>query len=197
MKQILIYGDSNVHGETERAAVRYSAHERWSGRLKTALRGRAEVVEEGFSGRAAGDIKTGDQTPANGHLHFPTVYLSHTPLDLVVIALGTNDCWKKYRQTSEAILENLKWYIEETRVREKTESHAPTPRFLFLIPPSSTAADFDDTVRGELQQRMIEALPSVLIENVEYRPDEVHFSPEGHATVASAVRQAIEKELDL
>jgi len=94
MKSILCYGDSNTWGciplQGPDPARRFPPGTRWPGVLRRELGDGYWVVEAGLSGRT-----TVWDDPLEPHrngrkLLLPTL-LTHQPLDLVVIVLGTND----------------------------------------------------------------------------------------------------------
>lgn len=89
-KRILCFGDSNTWGARADGNGRFDEETRWTGRLQTLLGDGYTVVEEGHNGRT-----TVWDDPVENRLAGLT-YLwpcleSQSPLDLVVIMLGTND----------------------------------------------------------------------------------------------------------
>lgn len=97
MKRILTFGDSNtwgyISGTFDRRTLyceRYSASIRWTGRLQHHFRDNYIVIEEGMPGRT---IATDDPLfpGVNGSTYFMPCLLSQSPLDLIIIMLGTND----------------------------------------------------------------------------------------------------------
>jgi lysophospholipase L1-like esterase len=90
--RVLCFGDSNTHGVPgdDPAYVRLEPDVRWTGRLQRLLGGGHDVVEEGLSGRTT-DVDYVDRPHFNGRTAFPAALMSHDPLDLVVVMLGSND----------------------------------------------------------------------------------------------------------
>lgn len=95
-KKILCFGDSNTYGYNPHNKQRFTVNERWTKLVQTILNNRAdsdyqyEVIEEGRNGRSLfipSDVK--DNQPAL--LEFPIIYNKYSPVDYVVICLGTND----------------------------------------------------------------------------------------------------------
>ncbi len=100
-KHIVCFGDSNTHGycadpkDTETHADRFSENERWTCLLQKALGDEYYVIEEGLSGRT---------TVFDDALHekmsgLDSIYsclMSHEPVDLLIIMLGTNDCKERF-----------------------------------------------------------------------------------------------------
>jgi lysophospholipase L1-like esterase len=87
---ILCYGDSNTWGYDAATGERFGRWERWPGVLQRALGDGFHVVEEGLGGRTTMFDVPGEPD-RNGLMPFAMLLESHSPLDLVVIALGVND----------------------------------------------------------------------------------------------------------
>ena len=88
MKRILCFGDSNTWGYTPVTGERYPAGVRWPTVL--AEKYGCTVIEEGLNGRtSAFDDPT---LPfAKGTDYIEACAVTHEPLDLLIIMLGTND----------------------------------------------------------------------------------------------------------
>ncbi len=87
---ILCFGDSNTWGYSPATAARYAPEVRWTGVMREALGEGHTVVEEGLSGRTT--VFDDPITPGRrGDDMLPRLCESHSPLDLVLIMLGTND----------------------------------------------------------------------------------------------------------
>lgn len=91
MKRILCFGDSNTWGYVPATAgERYGWETRWPGVLQQELGSEYKVIEEALNGRTT--VWDDPMSPGrNGSKHLPTVLETHTPIDLVIIALGVND----------------------------------------------------------------------------------------------------------
>ena len=89
-KRIVCFGDSNTWGYNAADGSRYGEEIRWTGRLQKLLGEEYTVIEEGHNGRT-----TVWDDPIENRLAGLT-YLwpcmeSHSPFDLLIIMLGTND----------------------------------------------------------------------------------------------------------
>ena len=107
-KHIVCFGDSNTHGycadpaDTETHSDRFSESERWTCLLQKALGEDYYVIEEGLSGRT---------TVFDDPLHekmsgLDSIYsclMSHEPVDLLILMLGTNDCKERFHANPAAI----------------------------------------------------------------------------------------------
>ncbi len=64
---------------------------RWPNALAAGLGGKARVIEEGQNGRTTVFDDETTFESRNGSVALPLLLISHQPLDLVIIMLGTND----------------------------------------------------------------------------------------------------------
>lgn len=90
VKVILCYGDSNTWGTDPATGQRLPPGVRWPGAMSQDLGGGYRVIEEGLPGRTTVfDDRIWEGL--NGRTYLRPCLLSHSPLDLVIIMLGTND----------------------------------------------------------------------------------------------------------
>ena len=90
-KRILCYGDSNTYGhDPARGGARLPREQRWPGALAGLLGEGYEILEEGLCGRTT--VLEDPTAPGlNGLSYLGPCLLSHRPLDLIILMLGTND----------------------------------------------------------------------------------------------------------
>ncbi len=102
-KTIVAFGDSNTHGASPlEVGKRHSKDVRWPRVMGRELGDEFEVIEEGLNGRCTiwdSPIEPG----RNGLTYLEPCLLSHKPVDLVIIMLGTNDLKTIYRLTAPDI----------------------------------------------------------------------------------------------
>ena len=92
MKTILAYGDSLTYGANPQpGGPRHAYENRWPSVLEQRLGGAARVIAEGLGGRTTASDDWYAAADRNGARILPTLLESHSPLDLVIIMLGTND----------------------------------------------------------------------------------------------------------
>lgn len=94
MINILCFGDSNTFG-TNPSGGRWPREKRWTGILQQRLGSDYYIIEEGLGGRTTSteDFLEPDK---NGSRHLPVALRSHSPLDLVILMLGTNDMKQRF-----------------------------------------------------------------------------------------------------
>lgn len=89
-KRILCFGDSLTWGYNPQNHSRFDDDTRWTGVLQSLLGNDYLVIEEGQNGRtiALDDVTTGEK---NGSCYIIPCIESQSPLDMIIIMLGTND----------------------------------------------------------------------------------------------------------
>lgn len=132
MKNILVYGDSNSHGTTPLRALgqfeRYAPGVPWPDVMGQATGHR--VICEGLPGRTTVHDDIVDGGARNGAAVLPAVLLSHAPLDLVVIMLGTNDLKPRFATSAFDIALSVQRLVQITRallLEVEVLVVAPTP----------------------------------------------------------------------
>ncbi len=91
MKNILCYGDSLTWGYSPQG-TRHDFADRWPSVLNAELGAHnVRVFNEGLNGRTTVFDDFAVAANRNGAQTLPTILETHTPLDLVIIMLGTND----------------------------------------------------------------------------------------------------------
>ena len=91
IKRLLCFGDSNTWGYVPATTgERYEWKTRWPGVVQQKLGSDYAVIEEALNGRTTvwDDPMKPDR---NGSKQLPIILETHTPIDLVIIALGVND----------------------------------------------------------------------------------------------------------
>ena len=97
-KTVLIYGDSNTWGFNFDTLSRFPFHQRWTNRVQQSLNtthpDKFHSIPEGLNGRTTvydRSIEFEGAHNLNGRPTLPTILHTHKALDLIVLALGTND----------------------------------------------------------------------------------------------------------
>ena len=114
MINILVFGDSNSWGYTdEDEGKRY--YKRWPVELSNHLanaRLNCSVKEDSLPGRTTNVNDMVDGSHLNGASVFKSCLLSHSPLDFIIIMLGTNDLKRRFNRSSNEVAEGVKELID-------------------------------------------------------------------------------------
>ena len=131
-RRILCFGDSNTFGFDPKGA-RYDEDTRWPCRLETLMGSGTAVVEEGFNGRTCvfDDPTEGGYKSALTYL--PPCLMSHTPLDAVVLMLGSNDAKKRFGLSAVTIGQGIMQLIRVIRLYGMDAQGKP-PKILLVAP---------------------------------------------------------------
>lgn len=120
MKRVLCFGDSLTHGSIPNGNgptfERYEKHIRWTGVLASLLGDGYEVIEEGLPSRTIGldDTRPGKQG-RNGSLYFRPCLESHTPIDILVLWIGTNNTKDMFSQSPEETTTSLRKLLADNQ----------------------------------------------------------------------------------
>ncbi|MBQ4512665.1 MAG: hypothetical protein II969_06710 [Anaerolineaceae bacterium] len=107
-KHIVCLGDSNTHGYCADPADcadhgdRFNEDERWTCLLQEKLGKAYLVIEEGLSGRTTVFEDALHESMPAVNVVYP-ILMSHEPVDLLVIMLGTNDTKERFGVNAAAI----------------------------------------------------------------------------------------------
>lgn len=129
-KRILCFGDSNTWGAVPDEARRHPDDVRWTGVLQRELGDGYKVIEEGHNGRTT----VHDDTVENrlsGLTYFGPCLDSQSPLDLVIIMLGTNDLKSRFGVEAGSIAYGFGRYMDVLRI---TPMAGRKPEVLLVSP---------------------------------------------------------------
>ncbi|WP_299979280.1 GDSL-type esterase/lipase family protein [uncultured Pseudoteredinibacter sp.] len=111
-RRVLVYGDSNTWGwigvEHAFPSTRYPDEQRWAGVMANILGDDFQVSVDGLTSRTtnlddAGQWNTVAGQMLNGERLLPQAIAREMPLDLIVIALGTNDLKAEYQREAKDV----------------------------------------------------------------------------------------------
>ena len=153
-KRILCFGDSNTHG-TNPVGPRYGEDERWPMILQTLLGEGFRVIEEGFGGRtiAFDDPVEGGYKSAMEYL--PPCLMSHDPLDMVIVMLGTNDVKQRFAMSAPAIAQALAHLLRLVHLYA-TDARGEPSRVLVIAPAPVRPEVMKTRMAGTFDARSIE-----------------------------------------
>ncbi len=208
MKNILCFGDSNTFGYKPDRTGRYTYNERWTGILAQHLGTEYHIIEEGLNGRTT--IFRDDEKPfATGVDYIYPCLMSHRPLDLVIVMLGTNDCKTKFHANPQDIangLEQILDYIQQPFYNQ-------IPKVLILSPASIAESEDRSEFYGEFfnhylkvsqglaayykslaQRRNCYFLDINTVTQVS-NLDGVHFDLSAHQKIAAVIEKEIRQKI--
>ncbi len=133
MKSILCFGDSNTYGVDPVSARRWPRDVRWTGLLQSLLGPDFYVIEEGYSGRTTALSDRKDPNRAGTDAITP-IMKTHSPLDMVIIMLGTNDLQTHFATTAKGSAKFCECIISKIRAY-CLEKGDPIPEILVVSPP--------------------------------------------------------------
>ncbi len=133
-RRILAFGDSNTWGRIpgDDNNARYLANVRWTGRLQALLGTSFEVIEEGLNGRTT-NFDSPNKAGKNGRAYLFACLETHKPLDLIILALGTNDLKAKYGLTAGQVGEGLHACVKAILAEGRNRS-GKVPAVIILSP---------------------------------------------------------------
>ena len=140
-KRVLCFGDSLTWGFDPESRERFPEESRWPVVLQQELGDSFQVIEEGQCGRtiATEDPAEGEK---NGLTYIRPCLETHSPLDLVIIMLGSNDCKQKFSYSSMDIAGEMQIFLEKV-ISYNHFRCDDRFRILLVSPPVIT-----DSIRG-------------------------------------------------
>ena len=138
MKSILVYGDSLVWGRNASNRDRHKYEDRWPNILGASLEN-IRVWEAGLGGRTT-NLDFPGLPGRNGLKHLPVALLQAAPLDLVILALGTNDPFAEASRKPQDTASAMRSLIRATKALPTAEGtsvpNTPPPKVMILSPPN-------------------------------------------------------------
>lgn len=207
-KHIVCFGDSNTHGYHAENRGRFDETARWTCLLGQKLGEDYLILEEGLCGRT-----TCFQDPLHEGLSgLDSIYsclMSHEPVDLLIIMLGTNDTKERFGASSACIALGLKRLI--AKAISITDCWRGSASNILVITPKNIDKEYEATEVGAPMGRgcaeksqglgdeykKIAALMgchyfdanTVVTENNHI--DYMHLTKEGHEELASTLAELI------
>ena len=137
-KHIVCFGDSNTHGhcadptDTADGGVRFNEEERWTCLLQEFLGKDYLVLEEGLNGRTT----VFEDPTCEGRKGIDSIYsclVSHKPVDLLIIMLGTNDVKDRFSANAACVGQCMERLIQ--KAKSVTAWAGDKPNILLMAPP--------------------------------------------------------------
>lgn len=137
-KRILCFGDSNTYGYDPKGG-RYDEDTRWTMRMAAQLGDGYTVIEEGFNGRTCVFDDPIEGGYKSGAAYLPPCLMSHSPLDAVILMLGTNDTKKRFGLSAKTVGEAMLQLVRLVRLYGTDENGDP-PKVIMVAPAPITEA---------------------------------------------------------
>ena len=208
IKKIVCFGDSNTHGYNSKTMGRFSEEERWTKLLEKYLGEEYDIAEEGLEGRTA----CFDDPLFEGLCGFNYLYpciMTHKPVDLLIIMLGTNDVKSRFSATPENIAKGIERLVQKGL--DTTIAFRNKPNILLICPPPINEGYDKTDIYGEMGPMCVEKsralaplykksaelkgvhfLDAGSIDGVDMYPyDHMHLSLDAHRNLASYLAKII------
>lgn len=208
--KVLCFGDSNTWGQKPDKSDRYTPDVRWPGRLQQLLGDSHYIVEEGLGSRTT-DLEYAKKPGRNGKSYLQPCLESHSPLDIVIIMLGTNDLKIEFDRSSREIADALAGLVDLTRTTAKNPDGNP-PHIILISPIviNDTAPRFAEFYTGYYDEQSAtksKELGEIIAEVAETNDchfidaasvakageDGIHFNEPSHPALAEVIAQEIRK----
>ncbi|MBB1384094.1 SGNH/GDSL hydrolase family protein [Pseudoalteromonas sp. SG45-5] len=196
IKNILCFGDSNTWGLDPSTGKRFDENTRWTARLAKKLGPDFNVIEAGQPNRTLINLPPFDGVLCG--VRYLKPYLEQYSLDVIIIALGTNDLKKRFNLTPKQISQGLDCLIRKVTCFYDINKQ---PKILILSPAYiKTVGPYKHIYQGAecKNEAMSEQFKNVAFKNdalffdlqsvVNVSPlDGIHMSTDGHYKIADAV----------
>jgi lysophospholipase L1-like esterase len=203
MKTILCYGDSNTFGFNPEDYSRYDKNTRWTGVLQSNLGDKYKVINEGANNRN-GFVTNPQGDLYSAQKHYPELISNSDNIDIIILAIGTNDLQFLYNANSDDFEHGLENLISISK--NKTND-------IILIPPVILSdnilngffkTQFDKTsilksqTVGEIYYKLAKIHNCRIFDiNKFTKPSEtdgLHYSKESHKLIADNLTEFILSE---
>ncbi|HTJ59253.1 MAG TPA: SGNH/GDSL hydrolase family protein [Devosiaceae bacterium] len=142
-KVILAYGDSLTFGHYAEKEKRHAYEDRWPTVLEAGLGGAARVIAEGLGGRTTAFDDFAASADRNGATLLPSILSTHTPLDLVILFLGSNDMKSFINGSALGAAHGIKRLVEIIKTHPYSFA-SPAPKVMVVSPPHLVPTNHPD-----------------------------------------------------
>lgn len=153
-KTIVCFGDSNTHGYNSRIIGRFTEDERWTCLLQKYLGDEYHVIEEGMEGRTTVYEDPLFEGLCGIKAMYP-VLMTHKPVDLLIIMLGTNDVKQRFNSTPANIAKGLEYLVNKALDTE-VAFRDYKPNILIMTPPPIEKGYETTDIYGEMGANCVE-----------------------------------------
>lgn len=149
-KTIVCFGDSNTHGYCSETRGRFSEEERYPCLLSNLLGNEYSVKEEGLSGRTT-CFEDPLHESMSGISAIYSCLMSHKPVHLLIIMLGTNDTKERFGATTQNIADGM-YRLARKAISLADAFYNQVPNILIVAPPPINKRYKDTFIVGEMGQ---------------------------------------------
>lgn len=205
MKTIVCFGDSNTYGRDPVTKGRLDRKTRWPGVLQRTLGEEYHVIEEGLNGRTTvWDDPVRGGSKRNGSLYLLPCLESHSPINLLVIMLGTNDLKARFAVTPYDIAESMGALIEIAQKSQCGLSGKHPDILIMAPPPLGKLTEWAETFQGGVEkskkladhyERVASAYGCLFFDTSTViqssKLDGLHYDPEEHRKLGMSVANIV------
>lgn len=141
-KHIVCFGDSNTHGYKAVTNGRFDEDERWTRLLQAKLGEEYLVIEEGLSGRTT-CFEDAIHEGLSGLNYIYPCLMSHEPVDLLVIMLGTNDTKERFGVSAACIALGMKRLV--AKAKATVDAWAAGGPNILIVCPKNIDKEYEET----------------------------------------------------
>lgn len=207
IKNILCFGDSNTYGLIPGNIGRYDRNTRWTGLLQKKLGEDHFIIEAGCSGRTTmhDDVS---RLYKNGSKSLLQIIQDNSPIDMIVLMLGTNDLKKVYEPTPEKLGRGIETLVDI--IENSSDSNFGKIIKLLIVSPlhleddvwkKKYDVDFDEK-SVEVSRNLTKVYKDIAKKHKSYfidassvtkvsNKDCQHLNEEGHRKMAEAIYDVI------
>lgn len=149
-KTIVCFGDSNTHGYCSETRGRFSEEERYPCLLSNLLGNKYCVQEEGLSGRTT-CFEDPLHESMSGISAIYSCLMSHKPVHLLIIMLGTNDTKERFGATAKNIADGM-YRLARKAISLSDAFYKQVPNILLVAPPPIDKRYTDTFIVEEMGQ---------------------------------------------
>ncbi len=208
-KHIVCFGDSNTHGYCAKTGGRFDEEQRWTCLLQKKLGDGYLIIEEGLSGRTTCFPDPIYEGLSGLDVIYPCL-MSHEPVDLLVIMLGTNDTKERFGSSAACIALGLKRLVDKAVATR--DCWAESRANILIVTPQNIDPKYEDTEVGATMGRGCAEKSELLAEEfwkiaeltgchyldankvITAKPNEIdfmHLTEEGHRQLAEALAEEV------
>jgi lysophospholipase L1-like esterase len=209
-RTIVCFGDSNTYGANPDGSGRHPREVRWPRVMAAALGDGFEVIAEGLNGRCT-VWDTAIEPGRNGLTYLEPCLLSHAPVDLVTIMLGTNDLKTIYDKTAPDIACGAARLVDTAKRTLSGPDETP-PRVLLVSPVPigeiTTHSEMWGFGEGYEKSRQLARLYRIVAEDhgagffdagsvAQTHPDDgIHLDAAAHASLGAAMAEQVRAQFE-